>query len=152
MGEVARLFVAAARRTPMQERTEVQAIANRGFEGCVHGRPGSRRQVLLIEGETLRELDLLPGVARENITTEGIRLAELASGRLLRVGEAILEVTVPCEPCKHMDAIRPGLKDELQGRRGTMCRVIEGGLIRRSDSLEVIELIAARNRESKGEA
>jgi MOSC domain-containing protein YiiM len=152
VGEVARLFVAAARRTPMQERIEVRAIANRGLEGCVHGRPGSRRQILLIEGETLRELGLLPGMARENLTTEGIRLAELTSGRLLRVGEAVLEVTVPCEPCKHMDAIRQGLKDELQGRRGIMCRVIESGLIRRGDALEVIELIATRNEESKGDA
>lgn len=152
MGEVARLFVAAARRTPMQERIEAHAIANRGFEGCVHGRPGSRRQVLLIEGETLRELGLRPGMVRENITTERIRLAELASGRLLRVGEAVLEVTVPCEPCMHLDAIRPGLKDEMQGRRGIMCRIIEGGLIRRGDALEVIELVSARNKKPKGEA
>ena len=152
MGEVARLFVAAARRSPMLERIEVQAIANRGFEGCVHGRPGSRRQVLLVEGETLRELGLPPGVVRENITTEGIRLGELESGRRLRVGGAVLEVTVPCEPCDHMDAIRPGLKDELQGRRGILCRVIESGLIRRGDALEVIELAATRNEESKGGA
>ncbi len=134
----------------MVERIEVQAIANRGFEGCVHGRRGSRRQVLLAEGETLRELGLSPGVVRENITTEGIRLGEIESGRRLRIGGAVLEVTVPCEPCDKMDAIRPGLQDELQGRRGTLCRVIENGLIRRGDALDVIELAAARNEESKG--
>jgi MOSC domain-containing protein YiiM len=136
----------------MVERIAVQAIANRGFEGCVHGRPGSRRQVLLVEGEMLRELGLSPGVVRENITTEGIRLGELESGRRLRIGGAVLEVTVPCEPCDKMDAIRPGLQDELQGRRGTLCRVIENGLIRRGDALDVIELAAARNEESKGGA
>lgn len=152
MGEVAQLFVAAARRSPMVERIAVQAIANRGFEGCVHGRPGSRRQVLLVEGEMLRELGLSAGVVRENITTEGIRLGELESGRRLRIGGAVLEVTVPCEPCDKMDAIRPGLQDELQGRRGTLCRVIENGLIRRGDALDVIELAAARNEESKGGA
>jgi MOSC domain-containing protein YiiM len=136
----------------MRERIEVQAIANRGFESCVHGRPGSRRQVLLVEGETLRELGLSPGLVRENITTEGIRLGELGSGRRLRIGGAVLEVTVPCEPCDHMDAIRPGLQDELQGRRGILCRVIESGLIRRGDALEVIELVATRSEESKGGA
>ena len=109
----------------MLEQAEVQAIANQGFEGCAHGRQGSRRQVLLIEGETLHELGLAPGMARENITTQGIRLDELESGRLLRVGGAVLEVTVPCEPCDHMDAIRLGLKDEMLGRRGILCRVIE---------------------------
>ncbi len=107
---------------------------------------------MLIEGETLRELGLRPGMVRENITTQGIRLGEIESGRLLRVGSAVLEVTVPCEPCDHMDAIRRGLKGELQGRRGVLCRVIEGGLIRRGDALEVIEPAATRNEESKGHA
>lgn len=148
MGEVARLFVAPARHRPMLEQTEVRAIANRGFEGCAHGRPGSRRQVLLVEGQTLRELGLAPGMVRENITTEGIRLDEIESGRLLRVGSAVLEVTVPCEPCDHMDGIRLGLKDELSGRRGVLCRVIEGGLIRRGDALEVMEAAATRSEES----
>jgi MOSC domain-containing protein YiiM len=148
VGEAARLFVAPARRRPMLEQIEVQAVANRGFEGCAHGRPGSRRQVLLIEGETLRELGLAPGMVRENITAEGIRLDELESGRRLRVGGAVLEVTVPCEPCDHMDAIRLGLRDELLGRRGVLCRVIESGLIRRGDALEVIELAATQNEES----
>ena len=152
MGEVARLFVAPARRTPMHERTEVRAIENRGLEGCAHGRSGSRRQVLLIEVETLHELGLRPGVTRENLTTLGIRLADLASGRLLRAGRAVLEVTVPCEPCAHMDAIREGLKGELQGRRGVLCRVVEGGLIRRGDALDVIEPVATRNEENKGDA
>lgn len=152
MGEVARLFVAAARRSPMQERIEVQALANQGFDGCVHGRPGSRRQVLLVEGEMLRELGLLPGMVRENVTTEGIRLSELESGCRLRIGGAVLEMTVPCEPCGHMDAIRLGLRDELQGRRGIMCRVIESGLIRRGDELEVIEFANTRRIESKGGA
>jgi MOSC domain-containing protein YiiM len=149
---VARLFVAPARRRPMLEQAEVTAVANRGFEGCSHARTGSPRQVLLVESETLRDLDLSPGMVRENITTEGIRLAEIESGKRLRVGEAVLEVTVPCEPCGHMDAIRPGLKDELQGQRGIMCRVIEGGLIRRGDALEVMELAVTQTEENKGGA
>jgi MOSC domain-containing protein YiiM len=153
VGEAARLFVAAARHRPMLEQAEVHAVANRGFEGCAHGRAGSPRQVLLVEGETLREFGLSPGTVRENITTEGIRLAELEAGRRLRVGgEAVLEVTVPCEPCDHMEAIRLGLKGRLQGRRGILCRVIESGLIRRGDVLEVIELAATRSVQSQGGA
>ncbi len=136
----------------MLEQAEVRAIANQGFEGCAHGRPGSRRQVLLIESEELRQLGLSPGMVRENITTEGIRLPGLGFGKRLRVGEAVLEVTVPCEPCDHMDAIRPGLQDQLHGRRGILCRVIEGGLIRRGDALDVIELAATRNTQSEGGA
>jgi MOSC domain-containing protein YiiM len=152
VGAVARLFVATARRRPMLEQAEVRAVANRGFEGCAHARTGSRRQVLLVESETLRDLGLSPGMVRENITTEGIRLAEIERGERLRIGKAVLEVTVPCEPCSHMDAIRSGLKDQLQGRRGILCRVIEGGLIRRGDALEVIGPAAMQTEESKGGA
>ena len=150
MGAVARLFVATARRRPMLEQAEVRAVANRGFQGCAHARAGSRRQVLLIESETLRDLGLSPDMVRENITTEGIRLAEIEPGERLRAGEAVLEVTDACEPCSHMDAIRSGLKNQLQGRRGILCRVIEGGLIRGGDTLEAIELATTETEETKG--
>jgi MOSC domain-containing protein YiiM len=35
-----------------------------------------------------------------------------------------------------MEKIRPGLRKELYGRRGMLCRVIEGGIIRRGDTIE----------------
>lgn len=137
----------------MLERTEVRAVENRGFAGCAHGRAGSGRQVLLVESETLRELGLAPGVVRENVTTEGIRLAELQAGTRLRMGsEAVLEVTIPCEPCGKLEAIRTGLQDKLQGRRGIMCRVITGGLIRRGDPVEALgraEAYAAASQQAK---
>ena len=150
MGEVARLFVASARHRPMLERSEVCAIENRGFEGCAHSRAGSRRQVLLVEAETLGQLGLAPGVVRENVTTEGIRLAELQAGDRLRMGhQAVLEVTIPCEPCDQLEAIRTGLRDEMQGRRGILCRVIEGGLIRRGDAIEGAAVAAATSSQGQ---
>ena len=121
----------------MRELEEVRVEANRGFEGCIHGRPGGRRQVLVMDVETLSRLDLPPGIVKENITTRGLALGELQSGQRLRVGEALLEVTVPCEPCHRMDEIRQGLRQELRGRRGILCRVVEAGRIRRGDTIEV---------------
>jgi MOSC domain-containing protein YiiM len=35
-----------------------------------------------------------------------------------------------------MEKIRPGLRKELYGRRGMLCRVIGGGIIRRGDTIE----------------
>ena len=87
MGTVARLFVAAIKHGPMLDLVEVRAIENRGLEGCAHGRPGGRRQVLMIDVETLSEFGLAPGVVRENVTTEGIRLSELCAGERLRIGD-----------------------------------------------------------------
>ena len=139
MGEVLRLFVALVHRQPMREMEEVVAVADRGFEGCVHGRPGSRRQVLLMDLETLEQLGIPAGAVKENITTRGLEVRALRPGQRLRVGEALFEVTVPCEPCRRMDEIRPGLQQELRGRRGMLCQVLQGGRIRRGDRIELLD-------------
>ena len=94
--------------------------------------------MLLMDFETLQEFSLYPGVIRENVTTTDVAVNDLAAGQRLRVGGALFEVTCPCEPCERMDEIRMGLQELLQGKRGTLCRVIEGGLVRRGDSIEII--------------
>jgi MOSC domain-containing protein YiiM len=120
----------------MEELSEVRAVGDSGFEGCAHGQPGRKRQVLLVDRETLEAMDLRPGMIRENVTTDGLSVNGLQTGQLLRVGEARLEVSAICTPCDQMEAIRHGLRKELWGRRGMLCRVLEGGVIRRGDSIE----------------
>jgi MOSC domain-containing protein YiiM len=136
MARVLHLFRAPKRRLPMEELAEVQAIPDAGFEGCVHARPGSQRQVLLVDRETLEAMDLAPGILRENITTDGINVNGLSVGQKLRIGAVLLEVSGVCGPCDLMEKIRPGLRKELYGRRGMLCRVIEGGIIRSGDTIE----------------
>jgi MOSC domain-containing protein YiiM len=123
----------------MREVEEALAVANRGLDGCAHGRPGGRRQVLLMDAETLGGLGLPAGAVKENITTRGLTLKELHPGQCLRMGEVLLAVTLPCEPCSRMDEIRKGLQQELRGRRGMLCRVVEAGRIRRGDRIEVLD-------------
>jgi MOSC domain-containing protein YiiM len=139
MGRVSDLFIATERREPMKAVREVVALADRGFEGCIHGRQGSKRQVLIIDKETLAEFKLPPGSVRENITIDGVNIAQLRIGQRLAIGEAVLEVTIPCEPCHRMDEIRMGLQEALKNRRGVLCRVIEGGRISQGDAVEVSE-------------
>jgi MOSC domain-containing protein YiiM len=136
MAEVQNLFRAPRKRLPMEELAEVQVVTDAGFEGCAHARPASKRQVLLVDRETLEAMDLRPGIIRENITTDGLNVNSLQIGQLLRVGQARLEVTSVCTPCDQMEAIRPGLRKELWGRRGMLCRVLDGGVIRRGDVIE----------------
>jgi len=136
MARVQNLFSAPRKHFPMEELSEVRALDEAGFEGCAHARPASKRQVLLMDRETLEAMDLRPGVIRENITTDGLNVNGLQIGQLLRVGEARLEVTSVCTPCDLMEAIRPGLRKELWGRRGMLCRILEGGVIRRGDSID----------------
>jgi MOSC domain-containing protein YiiM len=120
----------------MEELSEVRGLDDTGFEGCSHGRPGRKRQVLLVDRETLEAMDLKPGIIRENITTDGLNVNSLQIGQQLRIGEARIEVSAVCTPCDLMETIRPGLRRELWGRRGMLCRVVEGGVIRCGDSIE----------------
>ncbi|MBZ5659802.1 MAG: MOSC domain-containing protein [Acidobacteriia bacterium] len=138
MAEVLHLFQSLARGEPVREFDEVLAVENKGFEDCLHGRTGSSRQVLLMDIETLEEFGIAPGHAKENITTRGIELSGLALGQRIRVGEALLEITDACTPCSQMDEIRAGLQEELRGRRGILCRVMEPGKIRRGGRIEVV--------------
>jgi len=143
MAKVQNLFRATQKRLPIEELSEVLVENDRGFRGCAHGRPGSKRQVLLVDRETLEAMDLKPGIIRENITTDGINVNGLSIGQQLRIGPVTLEVTSVCTPCDQMEAIRPGLRKELWGRRGMLCRVLEGGLIRRGDAITKIEAAKA---------
>jgi MOSC domain-containing protein YiiM len=134
----ANLFRAPKRREPMEELSETVLLADTGFAGS-HARPGSKRQVLLADRETLDAMNLSPGIIRENITTQGINVNRLRVGQSLRVATARLEVGMVCAPCELMEKIGPGLQKELAGRRGMLCRVIEGGSIRRGDLIEGID-------------
>src|SRR5437899_12880606 len=136
MGRVQNLFRAPKKRLPMEELAEVQAVADAGFEGCAHGRPASKRQILLVDRETLDAMNLQPGIIRENITTDGLNVNGLPVGQRLRVGAAVLEVSAACTPCDQMEKVRPGLRREIYGRRGMLCRVIKGGEIRVGDPIE----------------
>jgi MOSC domain-containing protein YiiM len=49
-------------------------------------------------------------------------------------------VSMVCHPCDQMEKIRPGLRRELYGRRGMLCRVLEGGVIRRGDAIERVSI------------
>jgi MOSC domain-containing protein YiiM len=139
VAEVLHVFQALAHGQPVREFDEVFAVENKGLKDCVHGRPGSSRQLLLMDVETLDEFDIAPGRVKENITTRGIKLEGLLIGQRIRIGEALLEITKECEPCHQMDTIRQGLQEALRGRRGILCRVVEPGTIRRGDSIEIIE-------------
>ncbi len=112
-------------------------IADLGLEGCRHAAAKSRRQVLLIEEETLATLGLETAQLKENVTTRGIDLTSLPLDTCLRLGDEVeLWVTGPCHPCELMDEIRDGLKEELRGRRGVLAWVKTGGRVRVGDRIE----------------
>ena len=136
MASVHHLFRAPKKHSPMEELQEARILRNFGFEGCSHARRAGNRQVLLVDRETLEAVELPPGILRENITTTGLNVNSLQIGQQLRIGDVRLEVTMACTPCNQMERIRPGLRKELWGRRGRLCRVLSGGIVRPGDSIE----------------
>lgn len=151
MPEVANLFLCLVHRFPMKEVEEAEAIENKGFKGCIHGRLGSKRQVSLMDVETLERLSIPPGAVKENIATRGLDFQRMAPGQHLRIDDSLLEIMLPCDPCSRMNEIRQGLQNELRGQRGWLCRVVEGGKIRRGDRIEILAGIPeAVQRENLG--
>jgi MOSC domain-containing protein YiiM len=111
-----------------------QAIAGYGFAGCQHANP-PRREVLFASKEHLDALDLEPGAIRENITVEGADVQAWPVGQQVRAGGALFEITMVCDPCEKMERLRPGLRAELEGRRGMLARVLEGGPVAVGDEI-----------------
>jgi MOSC domain-containing protein YiiM len=80
---------------------------------------------------------------RENVTTEGLDVNGLAIGDRLQIGEVELQVSAACDPCEQIEALRVGLQAAMQGRRGMLCKVKRGGLLRRGDEIVVWESMEA---------
>ncbi len=136
-GKIENLFLKIGHGIPLSEVEELTADSGHGIVGDQsYGR--KKRQVLLIEKETLDEFGLEPGWVRENITVSNIPLAGMAPGSKLQVGAVGLEITGDCAPCQLMDDIKPGLSSEIDKRRGTLCIVYDSGRMRVGDQVRLI--------------
>lgn len=139
MATVVGLFVSPGRGSGRSEaRERIRAVEGHGLEGCAHAQP-PRREVLLASKEHLDAVGVEPGAIRENVTVEGVDVQHWVVGEQIRVGRVLLEITMVCDPCHRMDDLRPGLRTEIEGRRGMLAHVLEGGEIALGDSVETIQ-------------
>ena len=138
MATVVGLFVSPGRGSGSSEaRERVRAIESQGFEGCAHANP-PRREVLLVSKEHLDAVGVEPGAIRENVTVDGADVHSWPVGQRVQVGEAVVEITMVCDPCSRMDELRPGLRAEIDGKRGMLAHVVEGGEIALGDAVELL--------------
>ena len=132
-GSIISMRLCVGSRDPMKEVNDANFITGQGMEGDRHLRSDGRRsnrQVLIMDSETLSHFDLLPGQVRENVTVAGLDFSSLSAGDKVSLGgDVILEITGDCEPCARMDEQRPGLKDEIDGKRGLLAFVEKGGVV-----------------------
>ena len=136
-GTITNLHIARVKGTPSDAVQKATAISGLGLEGDRSAYEGNTRQVLFVDKEILDGFGLEPGQVKENITVTGLNVAQVQPGQVFTIGDVTLEAVGDCEPCGKMDAIRLGLKDQLQGKRGMLAKVINGGGIKVGDSVRV---------------
>lgn len=148
-GRVEALIVRGTSREPARRVTATMALAGIGLADDRLGRRGeaelSTRQVTLIQAEHLPVIAALARVAtvdplalRRNLVVSGINLLALKNARL-RVGEALLEVVGPCQPCSRMEeAVGPGGYAAMRGHGGMTARVLESGAVRVGDVVRAL--------------
>lgn len=148
-GTVEAIVVRGHARDPARRVHATEALAGIGLADDRLGRRGeaelSTRQVTLIQQEHLpviaslarRGAPIDPVALRRNLVVSGINLLALKNAKL-RVGQALLQIVGPCQPCSRMeDEIGPGGYAAMRGHGGMTARVLEGGRIAEGDGVRV---------------
>jgi MOSC domain-containing protein YiiM len=132
-------------RADMVAAAEAEALAERGLTGDHRARrPGSPRQVTLIQAEHLEVVGALlgqppvhPGLTRRNLVVSGINVLALKD-QVFAIGDAVLEGTGLCEPCSRMEAnLGTGGYNAMRGHGGITARIVAGGVLRLGDAVSV---------------
>ncbi len=134
----------AARNGRAVALEEARFVADFGLVGDWRSRSRRGRQISLVEAEAMEAMALVlgvegipPGASRRQVLVRGIALGE-AIGRRLRLGEIVVQVDEPCTPCANMDRqMGAGARLAMAGCGGVVGRVVEGGLVRPGDAIEV---------------
>ena len=142
-----RVELIVVRGSPREAARTVEGTTALAGIGLAHDRLGQRgeaelstRQVTLIQAEHLAVIAQLariervdPVGLRRNLVISGINLLALKNARL-QVGEAVLEVVGPCQPCSRMEeTIGPGGYAAMRGHGGMTARVVATGTIQVGD-------------------
>jgi MOSC domain-containing protein YiiM len=153
-GIVRSIWIAATARKPLLSIVEVRAVVGRGLEGdryffakgSFSRWPGGGRAVSLIEEEALEVIrgehgiDLTEGRSRRNLVTSGISLADLHN-RSFRIGTALFRGVRPCAPCQYLERLtEAGVFAALKNRGGFRADVIEEGIVRVGDAIELLPI------------
>ena len=142
---------------PVLALEEVQLSVESGVEGDrFNGRPGSTRQVTLIQQEHLAVIasclhreSVEPALLRRNIVVSGINLLALKD-KTFRLGDALLEFTGLCHPCSKMERqLGAGGYNAMRGHGGITARVLESGAVHLNDSVfvEKVDSLPASNQD-----
>lgn len=140
-GKVYAVCVSEAKGTPKKEVKEVTLVAGHGIEGDAHAGDWHRQVSLLSEDkvERFREtgIDVDNGAFGENILVTGIDPVTLAIGTKVKIGQSVMEITQIGKECHSHCRIYHTVGDCIMPREGVFAKVLEGGLVKKGDSVHV---------------
>ena len=143
MGKVRAVCVSSARGTEKENVESANFAAEHGIQGDAHAGTWHRQVSLLsqdkIDAFNERGAEVLPGAFGENLVVEGFDFRSLSVGTLLRCGDVLLEITQIGKECHAHCAIYHKMGDCIMPREGVFCRVIEGGVIKPGDTIDIVE-------------
>ena len=141
MGRVERIWLKRFKGGPMDPAQAATLEPGLGLTG--NANRGGKRQVTIISRERWTELsaalgaDLDPSTRRANLLVSGLNL-QRSRGRVLKIGQARLQIHGETRPCEQMEAAYPGLQAAMRERwgGGVFAEVLDGGVIKAGDTAE----------------
>lgn len=142
-GRVEAIWLRPARGEAMvpAETVEVTAAGLTGDRARV-----GKRAVTLIQAEHIPVIAALagqdaldPALLRRNIVVSGLNLAAFR-GKRLRIGSAVIELTVPCHPCSKMETVLGhGGYTAMRGHGGMCASVVSAGRVSTGDAVASVD-------------
>lgn len=152
-GKLEHIYLRPVKGAPCIQTDQVKAITGQGLLGdraadyVSRQTDGSKRQVTLIQAEHLPVIEQFlkqpidAKLLRRNLVISGINLIATKSlfkdqVMQLSIGDVVLHVTGPCEPCSKMEAtFGQGAYNAIRGHGGMTARIIRGGIMKTGDSV-----------------
>lgn len=142
MATVVSVCISEKKGTQKHAVSQIQLRRRHGIVGDAHAGDWHRQVSLLAEEsvDTMRSaaLPLPAGAFAENILTRELELKTLPVGTRLKIGETLLEVTQIGKQCHNDCKIKQLAGKCVMPTEGIFAVVLEEGVIRPGDSIEVI--------------
>ncbi len=143
MAQVASVNISEEKGTVKHEVPEIRLRLRHGIVGDAHAGDWHRQISLLAEESVDKIRPLLPGLRpgafAENISTRGLELKTLPVGTLLRLGEAVVEVTQIGKQCHGGCEIQKRTGQCVMPAEGIFAVVVKEGTVRKGDPIEVLK-------------
>ncbi len=150
IGKVLSINISQEKGTVKKPVEKAKLIEQFGVEGDAHAGKDDLRQISLLAWESIEKMQACPKVKRsdfklkpgdfaENITTEGLILADLKIGDRIKIGQkVILEISKIGKECHTYCEIFKKLGTCIMPKEGIFGRVLKDGTINIKDKIEVM--------------